>query len=285
LKPFENGEMLLKKTEACFAQLDDYFTRCLQTMKSFSLFDLDSRKGKAPGGYNYPLAETNMPFIFMNSVGSLRDLVTMVHEGGHAIHSFLSAPLELNEFKNFPSEVAELASMSMELMSMEHWNEFFSRPEDLKRAISEHLEDVLRTLPWVATVDKFQHWMYTNPSHTIEERQQAWTNIFSEFNGGVTDWSGYEELRLNFWQKQLHIFEVPFYYIEYGFAQLGAIAMWRNFIHDKSNAIDCYKKALALGYTRGIKEIYQTAGIRFDFSNEYIKDLAAFVQQRLKDNQ
>ncbi len=284
LKPFNNGEELLAKTLDCFESMDAYFSDCIRTMHQYGLLDLDSRMGKAPGGYNYPLTESNMPFIFMNSVGTLRDLVTMVHEGGHAVHSFLTAPLPLNEFKNFPSEVAELASMSMELMSMSHWDCFFANPDDLKRAKEEHLEDVLKTLPWVATIDSFQHWIYTNPNHTREERREEWKKIYESFSGGVVDWTDWQDAMSYMWHKQLHIFEVPFYYIEYGFAQLGAIAVWRNYLKDKRTGIEAYKAGLSLGYTQPISEIYRKAGISFDFSSENIKNLAGFVSERLKQN-
>lgn len=283
LKPFRNGEELLSKTIDCFASLDPYFSNCIQTMNRYGLLDLDSRKGKAPGGYNYPLTESNMPFIFMNSVGTLRDLVTMVHEGGHAVHSFLTADLPLNEFKSFPSEVAELASMSMELMSMSQWKHFFSNEEEVKRAKEEHLEDVLKTLPWVATIDSFQHWVYTHPKHTREERRAEWRRIYRSFSGGVIDWTQWEDAMDYMWHKQLHIFEVPFYYIEYGFAQLGAIAVWRNFLNNPKAGVEAYKAGLSLGYTRTIAEIYQTAGISFDFSAANIRILAAFVSERLKE--
>ena len=246
------------------------------------LLDLESRKGKAPGGYLYPLPLTGVPFIFMNAVGSLRDLVTMVHEGGHAIHSFLSRNLLLNDFKNVPSEVAELASMSMELISMQHWQAFFENEADYKRARLEQMDDILRTLPWVAAIDKFQHWLYTNHQHTAEERKQAWVSIYSEFGGKYTSWGGYEQQMAFMWQKQLHLFEVPFYYIEYGFAQLGAIAMWRSYLQAPQAAIENYKGALSLGYTKSIADIYATAGIKFDFSDAYIAELAAFVRKQMK---
>ena len=240
--------------------------------------DLDSRLGKAPGGYQYPLYETDVPFIFMNSVGLHRDLVTMVHEGGHAIHSFLDRDLDLVDFKSPPSEVAELASMSMELLSMEHWDVFFKSEEELKRAKRQQLESVMDTLPWIAAIDKFQHWLYLHPGHTIEERYRNWQTIMQDFGSGVIDYSGLEAQLKRRWQVQLHIYEVPFYYIEYGFAQLGAIAVWRNYKTKPKEAIEQYKQALALGYTKSIPEIYAAAGIKFDFSPAYIKELMDFVK-------
>ncbi len=281
LKPFENASELVDKTRKIFGTLDPYFETCLTTMDNMKLLDLESRKGKAPGGYLYPLPLSGVPFIFMNSVGSLRDLVTMVHEGGHAIHSFLSRDLKLNDFKNVPSEVAELASMSMELISMQHWTTFFNNESDFERARMEQLEDILRTLPWVAAIDKFQHWLYCNHNHNAEDRKQAWLKIYAEFGGKHTDWIGYEENKAYMWHKQLHLFEVPFYYIEYGFAQLGAIAMWRNYLQNGNEAIEQYKNALSLGYTKSIGEIYETAGIKFDFSEAWISELSGFVKTQM----
>jgi oligoendopeptidase F len=282
LKPFNNGQELIDKSIQCFSQLDPYIGERLTIMKEHSLFDVDSRQGKAPGGYNYPLAETGAPFIFMNSANSFRDLTTMVHEGGHALHTFISAHLELNDFKHLPSEVAELASMSMELISMDKWDVFFDNEEDLKRAKRDQLKDVLKTLPWVAVVDQFQHWIYTNPSHTPAERREAWIRIFEPFGNNFADWTGHRDALENLWQKQLHIFEVPFYYIEYGIAQLGAIAVWKNYKEDPQKGLQKYLDALKLGYTKTIREIYETAGIEFNFSAHYVKELAEFVRKELK---
>ncbi len=282
LKPFTNGEELIEKSIKCFQGLSPYIGQRLEIMKANSLFDVDSRKGKAPGGYNYPLAESGAPFIFMNSAGTFRDLTTMVHEGGHAIHTFITSDLELNDFKHTPSEVAELASMSMELISMDHWDVYFDKPEELKRAKKDQLKDVLKTLPWVAVVDQFQHWIYTNPEHTSEQRAQAWKNSIKPFGNNFADWSEHEYALENLWQKQLHIFEVPFYYIEYGIAQLGAIAVWKNYKKDPKTGLSKYLDALKLGYTKTIKEIYETAGIEFNFSAAYVKELADFIKSELQ---
>jgi len=281
LKPFSNGEELIEKSINCFRELSPYIGERLEIMKANNLFDVDSRKGKAPGGYNYPLAESGAPFIFMNSAGTFRDLTTMVHEGGHAVHTFITAGLELNDFKHLPSEVAELASMSMELISMDHWDKFFDNSEDLIRAKKDQLKDVLKTLPWVAVIDQFQHWIYTNPTHTSEERAEAWAKIFEPFGNNFADWSEHPNALENLWQKQLHIFEVPFYYIEYGIAQLGAIAVWKNYKNDPEKGLSNYLDALKLGYTKTIKEIYETAGIEFNFTAAYVNELADFVQKEL----
>ena len=282
LKPFQNGADLIDKSIACFNQIDSSLGEKLAIMKANHLFDVESRMGKAPGGYNYPLAETGAPFIFMNSANSLRDLTTMVHEGGHAIHTFLTANLELNDFKHCPSEVAELASMSMELISMDQWSVYFDKEEDLIRAKKEQLVDVLKTLPWVAVIDQFQHWIYTNPNHNAADREAAFKQIYNRFGAGFANWDEHEAQFGNVWQKQLHLFEVPFYYIEYAIAQLGAIAVWKNYKEDKQKGLQQYLDALALGYTKPMNEIYETAGIKFDFSADYIKDLAGFVKEELE---
>jgi oligoendopeptidase F len=282
LKPFSTSEELIEKAIECFNRIDKFFGDCVISMRDMGRLDLDSRLGKSPGGYQYPLYETEVPFIFMNAVGLHRDLTTMVHEGGHAIHSFLNKDLDLVEFKSPPSEVAELASMSMELISMEHWDVFFENKNDLIRAKKQQLESVMDTLPWIAAIDKFQHWIYENPSHTLANRYAKWLEIIEEFTSDIINYSGLEDNLKRKWQVQLHLFEVPFYYIEYGFAQLGAIAVWRNYKQNPSNAIHKYKTALSLGYTKTIPQIYEAAGIKFDFSPNYIKELMDFVSEEYK---
>jgi len=282
LKPFKEGSELLSGTIKMFDNIDPYFSDCLATMSKMKHLDLESKPGKSPGGYNYPLYEIGVPFIFMNAVGSQRDLVTMVHEGGHAIHSFLSRDLELTGFKSLPSEVAELASMSMELLSMEEWDKFYTNEEDFKRSKREQLETTLSLLPWIAQVDEFQHWLYVNHTHSVEERKEKWNSLSSEYGTGLVDYSGFEDIKSNAWQRQLHIFEVPFYYIEYGIAQLGALGVWKNSLEDKQSAISKYKAALKLAYTKTIPEIYSTAGIEFNFSEGHIKKLADFIQNELE---
>ena len=282
LKPFNTGKELLSGTINMFREIDTYFSDCLTTMDEMAYLDLDSKEGKAPGGYNYPLYEIGVPFIFMNAVGAQRDLVTMVHEGGHAVHSFLSRDLELTGFKSLPSEVAELASMSMELLTMNLWNEFYANEDDFKRAKKEQLESILKIMPWIAQIDEFQHWVYENPKHSVAERNAQWKLISKEYGTGLTDWTGYEEVQETAWQRQMHLFEVPFYYIEYAIAQLGALGVWKNSMTDFPKAIEDYKNALRLGYTKTIPEIYTTAGIKFDFTEEYLKELADFVKNELE---
>ena len=281
LKPFDGGTELTDLSIECFNRLRPYFGECLSTMKAMKHLDLESKNGKAPGGFMYPLYEIGVPFIYMNAVGSQRDLVTMVHEGGHAVHSFLSRDLSLTEFKSTPSEVAELASMAMELLSMDHWDVFYDDAADLKRARLEQLEKALETLPWVSSIDKFQHWIYTN-KHTAQQRKEKWLEISAELGNQIIDWEGNENIHANLWQKQLHLYEVPFYYIEYGMAQLGAIAMWRSYKQLGEQGLDNYMNALKLGYTKTIGEIYETAGIKFDFSASYVKELADFIKDELE---
>lgn len=281
LKPFEASADLIENTIHCFNDLDEYFGNCIATMRDKKFLDLESRMGKAPGGYNYPLAKTNMPFIFMNATGNMRDLETMVHEGGHAIHSFLMAPLKLNAYKDTPSEVAELASMSMELLSMDGWKYFFTDGAELKRAREEQLQGIPGTLSWIAQVDAFQHWIYTNPEHTRQEREAKWLSLNKDYGTGMVDYTDYMDALTFSWHRQLHIFEVPFYYIEYGFAQLGALGVWNNYLKNGSTAIRQYKEALTLGYTRSIPEIYKTAGAEFNFSSTYISGLMSQIEKEL----
>jgi len=282
LHPFDTASELLERSISCFNATDRYFGECLSTMQKMKHLDLESRKGKAPGGYNYPLYESGVPFIFMNAVGLQRDVVTMVHEGGHAVHAFLSKDYKINEFKNVPSEVAELASMSMELISMQRWDVFYKDANDLRRAKKEQLEKIIKTLCWIACVDAFQQKIYENPGQTVAERYKAWEETYHQFESGVIDYTGFEANVKRMWHAQLHIFEVPFYYIEYGFAQLGALAVWKNYLHDPKKAIQQYKDALSLGYTVPIPKLYEAAGIKFDFSDPYISAIAEFVWKELE---
>ena len=283
LKPFTTGNDLYEKSVACFKELHPFFADCLVKMNELKHFDLESRKGKAPGGYNCPLAESGAPFIFMNAAGQMSDVTTMVHEGGHAVHSFLSHHLELSAFKEYPMEIAEVASMAMELFSMNHWESFFDNETDLQRAKEHQLERTITIFPWIATIDKFQHWVYENPTHTIEERTSKWMEILQEFSATTIDYTGLEKYRAIGWQRQLHLFEVPFYYIEYGIAQLGAIGLWMQYKKDSETAINNYINALSLGGTKTLPELYTAAGLSFDFSPAHIKTLMEFVSKEMEE--
>ena len=281
LRPFTNGEELTEKTIICFDEMKSFFGDCLRKMRTMGHLDLESRKGKAPGGYNCPLAESGAPFIFMNAAGQLDDVTTMVHEGGHAIHSFLAHELELTGFKEYPMEIAEVASMSMELFSMNHWHVFFDNKEELTRAKEQQLERVITIFPWIATIDKFQHWVYENPNHTEDERADRWLSIIEEFSSPVIDFSGLDEYRRFAWQRQLHLFEVPFYYIEYGIAQLGAIGLWQQYKQNPETAINNYIAALKLGGTRTLPELFTAAGLQFNLSPNHISQLMQFVKKEM----
>ncbi len=278
LRPFTTSDELINKTIRCFTKLRPFFGDCLKKMNELKHLDLESRVGKAPGGYNCPLAESGAPFIFMNAAGQMHDLTTMVHEGGHAVHSFLAHHLELNGFKEYPMEIAEVASMAMELFSMDEWEIFFDDADELKRAKAHQLERVISIFPWIAVIDKFQHWIYEHPQHTHDERTDEWNKIINEFRDDVIDYSGLDNYRTNAWQRQLHLFEVPFYYIEYGIAQLGAIGMWMQYKNNKQLAMDNYCNALSLGGTKTLPQLFETAGLKFDFSPDKIKVLMDFVE-------
>jgi oligoendopeptidase F len=281
LKPFTTGEELYEKTVKCFDQLNPFFADCLRKMKEMNHFDLESRKGKAPGGYNCPLAESGAPFIFMNAAGQMSDVTTMVHEGGHAVHSFLAHPLKLSAFKEYPMEIAEVASMAMELFSMDHWQAFFENEADLKRAKEHQLERTITIFPWIAIIDQFQHWVYEHPNHTVEERTTEWMRILNEFSTSSIDYTGLDEFRKIGWQRQLHLFEVPFYYIEYGIAQLGAIGLWMQYKQNPNKALENYMNALSLGGTKTLPELYKAAGLEFNLTPAYIKTLMEFVKTEM----
>ncbi|MCS6904998.1 MAG: M3 family oligoendopeptidase, partial [Bacteroidia bacterium] len=241
LQPFQTAEELLQKSIEVLRKIRPLYAEVLETMQQMHHLDLASRKGKAPGGYNYPLYETGIPFIFMNAVGTQNDLTTLFHEAGHAIHAFLTRNLPFNSFREVPSEVAELASMSMELLSMPYWNIFYTNIRDFKRAQIQQITHCITTLPWIATVDAFQWWLYDHPKHQPTERNDKWVEYYEQFHGNEVDWSGLEHIRKHQWQRQLHIYTVPFYYIEYGFAQLGALQIWKNYLQDPQKTLDQYE--------------------------------------------
>lgn len=279
LAPFEGANQLVDKTVTALTKLRPELGSMIAKMNEMQHLDLDSRKGKAPGGYNYPLMETGVPFIFMNAVGLQRDLTTMVHEAGHAIHSFVTRDMTYSFHKDVPSEIAELASMAMELISMDHWDVFYDDEATLKRAKREQLEHAMGGLTWIATIDAFQTWIYDHPTHTQAERRAAWVDIYDTYMPHNIDWSGYEHYKANQWHRQLHLFEVPFYYIEYGIAQLGALQVWRNYRQDPAAGLDSYLNALKMGYTRPIGEVYASGDIAFDFSEKMISELFDFVSK------
>jgi oligoendopeptidase F len=280
LKPFVRVDDMVSRTQKIFDRLDGELAGGFRQMQDLRLLDLDNRKGKAPGGYQDTLNEARLPFIFMNAVGLQRDVETILHEAGHAFHALATRDEDLRAYRHAPIEFCEVASMSMELLGNEFIEEFYAE-DDANRARRVHLEGVVGVFPWIATVDAFQHWIYTHPNHTREKRRQAWLDLMDRF-GGEVDWSGHEAARANLWHRQLHIFLHPFYYIEYGIAQLGALQVWANSRRDKAKALNDYKKSLALGGSRPLPELFSAAGCHFEFSEKTIKPLAKMLREELK---
>jgi oligoendopeptidase F len=280
LKPFTEVEEMMERTQAIFDELDGELAEGLRQMRTLKLLDLANRKGKAPGGYQSTLAEARLPFIFMNAVGVQRDVETILHEAGHAFHALATRDEDLYSYRNAPIEFCEVASMSMELLGNEYAERFYP-PAEAQRARRVHLEGIIGVLGWIATVDAFQHWIYTHEGHTRAERAAAWVELMNRF-GGEPDWSGWEEARSFLWHRQLHVFLHPFYYIEYGIAQLGALRVWANSKRDRAGALQAYKNALKLGGSRPLPELFAAAGCPFDFSRKAVAPLAGLVAKELE---
>ncbi|MDP2654796.1 MAG: M3 family oligoendopeptidase [Candidatus Omnitrophota bacterium] len=280
LKPFIEVRDLITGLKKIFNRLDPQLGGQFDAMAKMGLLDLDSRKGKAPGGYQNTMAEARLPFIFMNAVGVDQDVRTLLHEGGHAFHAFACAPQDIRDYRHAPMEFCEVASMSMELIGGEYLDVFYG-PEEWERSKIDHLEDVIQVLAWVANIDAFQHWIYEVPQHAVQERSQAWLGFYNRFGGQLMEWKGLEMYQESLWHRQLHIFEVPFYYIEYGIAQLGALQLWLNAKKDLGGTVAKYKEALALGGSRPLPELFEAAGLKFDFSARTIAPLIAAVQEEL----
>jgi len=280
LRPFAEVDELCDKSRAIFARIDPELANQFDKMRASGLLDLASRKGKAPGGYMATYEERREPFIFMNAVGLQGDVRTLLHECGHAFHAYATRGEPLVDYRSAPLEFAEVASMGMELLAYEHLDEFY-KGEDLARARRSQLEGIVGLFPWVATIDAFQHWMYTHPEHSRAERKEQWLTLRRRF-GGIEEYSGYEDVLERSWQRQLHLFQVPFYYIEYGIAQLGALQLWRNARSDRPAALRRYRAGLALGGSRPLPELFETAGLRFDFSSETLGPLMSAVEAELE---
>jgi len=279
LKPFDEVPQLISRTQAIFDQLDGDLAGWFQTMQNLDLLDLANRKGKAPGGYQDSLAEARLPFIFMNSVGVQRDVETLLHEAGHAFHTMACQDEPLHSYRHAPIEFCEVASMAMELLGGEYLGEFYDT-EEVRRARITHLEGIVFVFPWIATVDAFQHWLYLNPGHSVAERDGAWDGLMERFDGGI-DWSGHERARAKLWHRQLHIFLHPFYYVEYGIAQLGALQVWANSKQDRARALADYKAALALGGSRPLPELFERCNTRLDFSRDTVAPMAELLRKEL----
>ena len=279
LRPFEGADDLVDRTSRLFHRMDGSLGGMFDTMRGGDSLDLESRKGKAPGGYQYNRDRRRVPFIFMNAAGLQRDLVTMVHEAGHAFHSILSKDDPLVAYRHAPIEFAEVASMSMELLAHPFLEEFYDE-EAADRARRAHLEDLVRTLSWIAQIDAFQHWIYTHPDHTSEQRDIYWLELDGLYGADVS-WEGFEAQRAKAWHRQLHLFRVPFYYIEYGIAQLGALQLWMQYRQDRGQAIENYRRAMTLGGSRPLPELFEAADLTFDFGPDTMKRLMDEVQGEL----
>ncbi len=282
LRPFRGSEELIDRSSRLFHRLEggeDGLGGLFDSMRDGSSLDLEARTGKAPGGYQQSLDRRRRPFIFMNAAGTQRDVDTMIHEAGHAFHSMLCAHDPIRDYRHAPIEFAEVASMSMELLAHPYLDEFYGG-EHLDRARRTHLEGIIRFLPWCATIDAFQHWLYTNPGHDLAARTRCWLELQERFAPGV-DWTGLEDARAAAWHRQLHLFEVPFYYIEYGIAQLGSLQLWLQSRTDEGRALANYRRAMSLGGSRPLPELFAAADLRFDFGPETVGRLIEAVQEEL----
>jgi oligoendopeptidase F len=281
LRPFETADELVAKGRRAFERVSPELAAQFDAMRSAGLLDLSSRKGKAPGGYMTTFELRRVPFIFMNAVGQHRDVETLLHEGGHAFHAFATRGEPLDEYRHAPIEFAEVASMAMELLAMDALDEFYS-PADFNRARREQLEGIVLFFPWMAMIDAFQHWLYTHAGHTRDERRAAWLGLRKRF-GGPEDYGGYADAETCMWHKQLHPFTHPFYYVEYGIAQLGALMIWQNSRRDFAKAVRDYRAALALGGSRPLPELFAAAGAKFDFSEEAFAPLIADLRAAIAE--
>ncbi|WP_253805436.1 M3 family oligoendopeptidase [Fictibacillus arsenicus] len=281
LKPVDSAEDLIGKSAKVLGELHPSFGSLVHEMNEKGLLDLTSRKGKTQGGFCESLPETGLSFIFMNLSNTDSDLIVFMHEMGHGIHDMLKRDQEVYANKQIPMESAELASMSMELLTANRWNEFYKSEEELKRSKKEHLKSAVMLLPYIMVVDQFQHWLYKNPSHSWEERNKKFGEIQDRYAASIVQWDGYEDWKEKNWLKILHIFEVPFYFIEYAIAQLGALQLYKQYKENPEKTIENYIEALRLGSSKSLPEVYEAAGVKFDFSSKTIAELMEFVAKEL----
>ncbi len=279
LRPFSTADELAELTHRILHRVDPDLAGEFQSLRTDKLLDLDSRPGKAPGGYQTTLDERRVPFIFMNAAGLHGDIMILLHEAGHAFHTNAARTEDLVAYRSAPIEFCEVASMGMELLGLPELAEIYP-PAEHARARRMHLEGIIGLFPWIAQIDAFQHWLYTHPAHSHQQRNEFWLSLQHRF-AGLIDWSGYEKPRATYWQRQGHLWSCPFYYVEYGIAQLGALQLWAKSLSDRPAAIAAYKRALALGGSRPLPELFAAAGLRFDFSAETLAPLMDLIGEEL----
>ena len=287
LKPYQGQDQLIQGALNILNQVDVALGRYFAVMAEENLLDLQTRPGKALGGYCATLPKQKRPFIFMNGVGLHDDVQTLLHEAGHAFHVFETANIPLIWQTDAPMEFCEVASMSMELLAAPYLTRDFGgfyTPVEAARARIEHLEGIITFLPYMAVVDAFQHWVYTHPREAAssDNCDNAWNNLWVRFMPGV-DWTGYENVQMSGWHRKLHIFGVPFYYVEYGMAQVGALQVWRNARQDQAQAVAAYRQALALGSTKTLPELFAVAGAEFRFDTAMLTDLVNLIETTVEE--
>ncbi len=279
LRPYRVTPELIDGCAKIFERVDGALGRQFSQMIELGLLDLESRRGKAPGGYQHDLAEVRLPFIFMNAAGSNDDLFTLLHEGGHAFHMFAARQEPIYSYRGAPMEFCEVASMGMEQLASQHLSVFYTEAE-AARVVYDKYEAIVAFLPWCATIDAFQHWIYTHPGHTRQQRADCWLDLRRRFLPEV-DYSGFEEMNRYRWIEKLHIFQYPFYYIEYGIAQLGALQLWLNARRDYRRAVADYKRGLSVGGSKTLPELFQETGLVFDFTTKTLDPVIREVQAEM----
>ena len=284
LKPFKSVQEMIAKLSQLFYNMSEDLGNKFDKLVEMDTLDLETRKGKAPGGYQYYLEKSRIPFIFMNAAGLQGDLETMIHESGHAFHSLYCGHLDLIDERSYPIEFAEVASMSMELLTQDEWDIFYQDSDEVNRARLSHLEGVVYLLPWIATIDSFQHWIYANPNHTRDERKEHWLSLREKF-GSNMDWKDNENFRELSWQQQGHLYGVPFYYVEYGIAQLGALQLWQTHRKNPEKALKDYSNAMKLGNTKTLPDLFAAAELELGFDEEHLNSLITEVRVAMSELQ
>lgn len=279
IKAFENENEFTEKAQKIFDEVHPSVGQYFRFMRENKLLDLNSREGKAPGGYMTELSEKRVPFIFMNAVGTKRDVDTLLHEGGHSFHAFEARDQVLKSYRSSPLEFAEVASMSMELLGRKYFHYFYSK-DDLNRVLNEQLIKIVEFFPFMSMIDSFQHWVYTTKTPDRKARGEKWKELNKKFQPFL-DMTGLERIEETRWQYP-HVFTVPFYYIEYGIAQIGALQIWKNSLNDEKKAVDSYLHALSLGGSRPIPELFQEANIEFSMNRQMLSGLVDLIQKNIQ---